>query len=75
MIRIKVGEFIDDAGLSRNAVAREAKIRSNAIYEMASNETKRLDLETFNKVIETLRNMTGRDVTIADMLEYTPDDK
>ncbi|MED1874163.1 helix-turn-helix transcriptional regulator [Brevibacillus agri] len=75
MIRFKLLDFIEENGITRGALAREAKVRPNAVYEMCDNKTKRVDLDTFDKILETLSNMTGRDVILADVLEYVPNKK
>ncbi|MBW5466264.1 XRE family transcriptional regulator [Brevibacillus formosus] len=62
----------DNEKLTRGAIAREAKVRPNAVYEMFDNETKRIDLRTFNKILDTIGKMTGREIAIQDVLEYVP---
>ncbi|WP_035289975.1 helix-turn-helix domain-containing protein [Brevibacillus thermoruber] len=75
MIRFKLLGFIEEHGITRGALAREAKVRPNAVYEMCDNKTKRIDLDTFDKILETLNEMTGREVTLQDILEYIPNKK
>lgn len=73
MIRLTLENVLNENGITKNALAREAKIRPNAIYELCDNQTKRLDLSTFNKVLETLREMSGKDIQLFDVLKYIPD--
>lgn len=56
------------------ALAREAKVRPNLIYDLCEGKTKRLDLDTLNNIVNTLRAMTGNDYTLTDVLEYIPDE-
>ncbi|MBR2564328.1 MAG: helix-turn-helix domain-containing protein [Paenibacillus sp.] len=73
-IQIKLGETIDAAKVSRNALAREAKVRPNLIYDLCDGKTKRVDLSTLSIIIDTLRVMTGKDYTLTDVIEYIPED-
>ena len=73
-IQIKLGETIDAAKVSRNALAREAKVRPNLIYDLCDGKTKRVDLSTLSIIIDTLRVMTGKDDTLTDVIEYIPED-
>lgn len=71
-IRIKLGETLDVARITKNALAREAKVRPNLIYDLCEGKTKRLDLDTLSTIVDTLREMTGNEYTLADVLEYIP---
>lgn len=71
-IKLKLEETLNDAGVTRNALAREAKVRPNLIYDMCDGKTKRIDLETLGTIIDTLNAMTGRDYTLTDIMEYIP---
>lgn len=72
-IRIKLGDTLDSAGVTKNALAREAKVRPNLIYDLCEGKTKRLDLDTLSTIVDTLRTITGNEYTLADVLEYIPD--
>ncbi|WP_431086281.1 helix-turn-helix domain-containing protein [Paenibacillus sp. 8b26] len=74
-ITFKLEELLQEIGITKNALAREAKIRPNTIYEMCSNTTKRIEFKTFNTVMETLIRLSGRQLTLHDVLEYTPEDE
>lgn len=45
-------------------------------YRLASKKKRptRVDLETLGNVIKALRDLTGKEVTFDDLLEYAPDD-
>ncbi|MDN4603668.1 helix-turn-helix transcriptional regulator [Paenibacillus sp. F6_3S_P_1C] len=73
-IKIRLGYTLDEAGVTKNALAREAKVRPNLIYNLCEGKTKRLDLDTLNNIVNTLRAMTGYDYTLTDVIEYIPDD-
>lgn len=71
-IKIKLGDILDSAGVTKNALAREAKVRPNLIYDLCEGKTKRLDLDTLSTIVDTLRAITGNEYTLADVLEYIP---
>ncbi|MNJ00973.1 hypothetical protein D3C73_1604570 [compost metagenome] len=72
VIKLKLEETLSDAGITRNALAREAKVRPNLIYDMCEGKTKRIDLETLGTIIDTLNAITGRSYTLTDIIEYIP---
>ncbi|MFB6362507.1 helix-turn-helix domain-containing protein [Paenibacillus elgii] len=75
-IKIKLGEAIEAADkatggkVSKYAIAREAKVRPNLIYDLCDGKTKRIDLDTLSTIIKTLNELSGRKHTISDILEY-----
>lgn len=73
MIKLKLGEIIEANKVTPNALAREAKVRPNGVYEMCKGETKRIDLATLNILISTLERMIGRDIKIDEVIEYVND--
>lgn len=75
-IRFKLAELIEEhknAGVTKNALAREAKVRPNLVYELCSGKTRRIDIETLNTLLNTLNDMTGKQFLIQDVLQYLPD--
>jgi DNA-binding Xre family transcriptional regulator len=72
MIRFKIGQFIEENNLSRGGVAREAKVRPNVVYEMSNNETKRVELETLDKIMDALSRLLDRPVELHEIMEYVP---
>ncbi|WP_366292884.1 helix-turn-helix domain-containing protein [Paenibacillus sp. AN1007] len=74
-IKIVLGHTLDAANITKNALAREAKVRPNLIYDLCEGKTKRLDLDTLNNIINTLRPMTGNDYSLTDVLVYESEDK
>lgn len=67
-VKIVLNETLEKAGITRNALAREARVRPNLIYDMCDGKTKRIELETLNTLISTLTVMTGRPHFLADIL-------
>lgn len=48
-------------------------VMANNAYRLAREALKRPDLETLDLLVTALRNLTGKEITISDILEYTPD--
>ncbi|MNC36871.1 hypothetical protein D3C75_854140 [compost metagenome] len=67
-VKIVLNETLEKAGITRNALAREARVRPNLIYDMCDGKTRRIELETLNTLISTLTEMTGRKHVLADIL-------
>ncbi|MEK4076433.1 helix-turn-helix transcriptional regulator [Paenibacillus sp. FSL M7-0656] len=65
---------LDATSITKNTLARQAKVRPDLIYDLYEGKTKRLDLDTLNNIVNTLRALTGNDYTLNDVLEYIPDD-
>ncbi|WP_241674625.1 helix-turn-helix domain-containing protein [Paenibacillus luteus] len=74
-IRIKLEETLELHKITKNALAREAKVRPNLIYDMCEGKTRRVDLDTLSKIIDTLSQLTGEALAITNILEYTRDEK
>lgn len=72
-IVIKLEEVLELNKITKNTLAREAKVRPNLVYEMCDNKTKRIELETFDKLMTTLHELTGRVIPIQDVIQYVPD--
>ncbi|WP_307721818.1 helix-turn-helix domain-containing protein [Paenibacillus humicus] len=69
-IVMKLNELLDANNITKNALAREAKVRPNLIYELCENKTKRIELDNFEKIIRTLKEMTGKQIEIQDLMKY-----
>lgn len=71
-IVFKLAEVLEECGITKNALAREAKVRPNLVYELCDNKTKRIEIETFDKLMRTLNEISGRKITIDRVIEYVP---
>ncbi|MFD1955837.1 helix-turn-helix domain-containing protein [Paenibacillus thailandensis] len=69
----KLESFLDKHKITKNALAREAKVRPNTIYEICNGEAKRIELKTFNEIMATLIRLTGEKVPLSDIIDYIPD--
>ncbi|MFD2702767.1 helix-turn-helix domain-containing protein [Paenibacillus shunpengii] len=70
----KLNQIIEEQSITRNALAREAKVRPNLIYEMCDNNTKRIELGNFEKILLALFHMTGHKYEVKDLIEYQYDE-
>ncbi|MGE6668246.1 helix-turn-helix domain-containing protein [Paenibacillus xylanexedens] len=52
---------LDATSITKNTLARQAKVRPDLIYDLYEGKTKRLDLDTLNNIVNTLRALTGND--------------
>lgn len=57
MIIFHLSDILKKEGLSQNQFARISDIRPNTINEMVNNKLKRLELETFAKLLIALKSL------------------
>ncbi len=69
-IRWKVKAILDAHGISVNQFKKESGLAQGTAYRLANGETDTINTKTFEATIETLRRLTGKDINIADIVEY-----
>lgn len=73
----KLAQFLKDNDLTAYRLAQTLGTRGRmpTIYRLVreGQEPTRVDLPTLATVIDGLRELTGRNVTLNDVLEYRPD--
>jgi len=69
-MRWKLKDYLDRHDLTPHQLALEAKLSVNTVYPMARGQAERISLKTIDRVIAALRELTGEDVDIGDLLEY-----
>jgi DNA-binding Xre family transcriptional regulator len=74
VIKFKLAELLHKHDITRNALAREAKVRPNLIYEICDNQTKRIEVKTLNQLVITLRILTNQEINIEDIFEYVKEE-
>lgn len=76
-IRWKLAEFLEANKLTayRLATTLDSHTRTPTIYRIAKKdvELSRIDFTVLATVIDGLRELTGKDVTVSDLLEYQED--
>ena len=75
MLRWRVRQYLKAQGLSAYDVERAMgrKLSPKTVYALARNEPKQIRLETLDKVMGVIEELTGEDVRLADLLKYDPD--
>ncbi|WP_216322935.1 helix-turn-helix domain-containing protein [Deinococcus aestuarii] len=74
--RWKLADFLKARGFSAYALVKASGVKQpNTIYRIArpGHEPTRVDLPTLTLILDGLRQLTGEDVQIGDILEYHPD--
>ncbi len=66
----KVKEFLAVHNISAYRLMKEAGLAQGTAYRLANNQAGGLSLETLDAVIEALRRLTGKEVVLAELLEY-----
>lgn len=70
MVRWKLKETMDAHGITRYALQKEAGIAMNTLRGMYDGETRRPDLDVLATIIQALQRLTGKDITLTDVLEW-----
>ncbi|WP_191240919.1 helix-turn-helix domain-containing protein [Deinococcus ficus] len=73
MVEWQLREYLDAHGLSVYSLVKATggALSTTGVYNL-SRGTKQVKLETLDLIITALREMTGHDVTVGDVLRYTP---
>lgn len=66
MIKIKLGELLDETGLSKNKLSHRAEMQRSQINSYCKNEISRLDVDVLARICHTFG------CKIDDLLEYIP---
>lgn len=75
-VRWKLAAYLESKGLTAYALGKVIGVtRMNTIYRIArrGDEPIRVDLPTLALIIHGLRKLTGEEVGITDILEYSSD--
>ncbi len=70
MIVWRLKNTMDRLNVSRYALAKTSGITINTIRSMYAGAPQRTDFRVIDQVIVTLRELTGADVTLADVLVW-----
>ncbi len=69
MLRLRIGEILDEREMTTDDFAKQAGIAYNTALAMRRGSSTRIDLETLEKVCATLGIAPG------ELFEYTPSGK
>ena len=72
MIDWKLKQHLDSNGLSTYQLVKEleGKVSANAVYHAAREDINRVNFDTLDEVVRALRRLTGKQVSVCDLLEY-----
>ncbi|MCY8273270.1 helix-turn-helix domain-containing protein [Bacillus sonorensis] len=72
--RFNLNNILDELGITKNKLAVEAKVRPATIGDLCEGETKRLELETIEKILNVLNDISPtKTYTIDDIILYKSD--
>ncbi|MEX2501247.1 MAG: helix-turn-helix transcriptional regulator [Trueperaceae bacterium] len=69
-IRWTVRPYLDRHNLTPYRLMKESGLAQGTVYRLVRGETTTLNAETLDRIMTTLRRLTGEDVQIGDLLEY-----
>ena len=72
MVSWRLKHTMDIHGVTRYALQKRTGIAMNTLRALYDGETLRPDLQVLDRVVHALREMTGKAITLQDLLEYTP---
>jgi DNA-binding Xre family transcriptional regulator len=70
MVKWKLKALLEANNLSAYALSRAAGVAPNTVYGLARGEHERISLKVLSEVIRTLEELTGKRVSVCDLLEY-----
>lgn len=70
MVAWKLKPTLDTRNITRYALQKKSGVPMNTLRAMYDGGTTRVDFSVLDRVIDTLREMTGEDLTLADVLEW-----
>jgi len=72
--RFNLNNILDELGITKNKLAVEAKVRPATIGDLCEGKTKRLELETIEKILNALNDLSPtKTYTIDDIIFYKSD--
>ncbi len=73
-VRWKVKSILDSHGLTAYRLMKESGLAQGTVYRLVRGDTSTVNAETIDRVVTSLRRLTGRTIEIADLLEYSEPD-
>jgi DNA-binding Xre family transcriptional regulator len=74
-VRWKLREFLNAHDITPHQLAlkTENKLSQKTVYSLANARTGGVRFDTLEAIIPALSELTGKNVTVQDLLEYQPD--
>lgn len=63
-----LAEYLDQHDLTPYQLMKESGLSSNTVYPMARNQAERVSRDVLDKVLESLRRLTGEQTQVGDIL-------
>jgi len=72
----KLVHILEELNQTKNSIAVESKVRPATIHDLVEGNTKRIELPTIERVLDTLNNIAKekkltKTYTLDDLIEYT----
>lgn len=74
-VRWKLKDYLEQNDLSTYALVRASKLAPNTVYSLARGSTNHVRLNTIAGVLGGLRQLTGHEVTLTDILAHEVHDE
>ena len=69
-VRWKVYEILEAHDISIYRLMKESGLAQGTVYRLVKGDTSTVNAETLDRVMTTLRRLTGQQLQISDLLEY-----
>lgn len=70
-ISFRLKEVLDEANVTPYALAKASGVAPNTVYPIVADRVKRVDLETISRLLGGLRELTGREYDVGDLMRYS----
>ena len=69
-VRWKVYQILEAHDISVYRLMKESGLAQGTVYRLVKGDTSTVNAETLDRVMTTLRRLTGKRLEISDLLEY-----
>jgi DNA-binding Xre family transcriptional regulator len=69
-VRWKVYDILEAHDISVYRLMKESGLAQGTVYRLVKGDTSTVNAETLDRVMTTLRRLTGKQLQISDLLEY-----
>ena len=69
-VRWKVYEILREYDISTYRLMKESGLAQGTVYRLVKGDTSTVNAETLDRVMTTLRRLTGEQLQISDLIEY-----
>lgn len=69
-VRWTVREFLKRKGISPYKLMKESRLAQGTVYRLVNGDTRSLNADTLDRVMEALRRLTGEDIEISELITY-----